>query len=233
MLKNKKIKTKEEWADIFAEAKHGHVLWDGNAIDPTNPTHAFNTAQNFVAHSKHLGFFKEGDRILDLGCGNGRFAIAFSEMKVEYEGVEPMKECVDFCKKAFIDYDHIKFYHTPINSPEYGLYGETSMIDFKLDYTDHYFNNIICYSVFTHLKTLDIAKNYIKEIKRLLKKDGNLFITFYRSPPNKSADEFIGRTVYNEWDIMTMLNNFEIIYSYGGHTSEYYDQWGLFCRYCF
>jgi SAM-dependent methyltransferase len=232
MLKLKKIanKTKEEWAKIFSKACHGHILWNGNAPDPSNPIHAYDTAHNFVSHAIHLGFFNKGNHILDLGCGNGRFGICFSEMDVTYEGVEPMKECVDFCKEAFFDYPHLNFNHTPVNSPDYGLSGNVEPLNFKLNYPDSFFDDVICYSVFTHLQTLDVAKNYIKEIKRVLKPNGNLFITFYRSPPNKSADPYFGRTVFNEWDILTILNGFDCLFSYGGHTDKFYDQWGMFCR---
>lgn len=224
------IKSEAEWAAIFSKAKHGHILWDGNASDPTNPIHAVTSAHNFVSHGKSLSFFQDGHKILDLGCGNGRFAIEFSNLDVQYEGIEPMIECVNFCKEAFADFSHINFHHLPINSPEYGLKGETDMVDFTLPFPDQFFDDVICYSVFTHLKTLTIAQRYMSEIFRVIKPKGNLFVTFYRSPPNKAADNFIGRTVYNEWDIMTLLNGFDVLYSYGGHTDAYYDQWGLFCR---
>lgn len=234
MLKWKKdtvIKSQENWVKIFSEAKYGHTLWDGNAPDPDNPIHAYNSAHHFVSHARSLGFFRPKSKILDLGCGNGRFAIVFSEMNVKYEGIEPMKECVNFCKGAFREYPHLNFHHTPVNSPDYGLTGDQPPNHFTLDYPNDFFSDIICYSVFTHLQTLEIAQHYMQEMKRVLRPNGNLFITFYRSPPNKAADSYAGRTVYNEWDIMTMLKQFDVLYSYGGHEDKFYDQWGLFCRY--
>lgn len=223
------VKTKEEWAAVFAGAKHGHVLWDGNAPDPTNPAHAYTSAHHFVSHAKCFGFFRDGGRILDLGCGNSRFGIVFSEMDVEYEGVEPMAECVEFAKAAFGDYGHMRFHHTPVNSPDYGLSGGVDPVHFKLDYPDEHFTDLIAYSVFTHLQTVPVAYNYMNEIRRVLRPGGKLFISWYRSPPDKKADPYIGRSVYNEWDIMNMMWGFSFDCTYGGHTGLYYDQWGMFC----
>jgi|688.fasta_scaffold263006_2 SAM-dependent methyltransferase len=230
MKTNNKIRNENDWIKVFAKAKNGHILWDGNAADPSNPKYAIASANTFVNHGKFLGFFQDKAKILDLGCGNGRLAIPFAQKDVQYEGVEPMIECINFCKEAFAGYDHLKFHHVPVNSPEYGLSGGIEMENFTLSYDDQYFDDIICYSVFTHLKTLPIAQRYMQEIKRVLKPNGNFFVSFYRSPPNKTADPYIGRTIYNEWDIMSMLNGFDVLFSYGGHTDHYYDQWGLFCR---
>lgn len=221
--------SKEQWGELFSHAKHGHTLWDGTAPDPHNPIHAHTTAWQFVNYAKEFGFFKKGDKILDLGCGNGRFAIPFSEMDLTYEGTDPMEECIDFCKTTFKPFPHLRFTHTPIHSPEYGLFGDTTSENYRIDHDNETFDNVIVYSVFTHLQTLPAATNYANEVIRVLKPKGRLFCTWYRSPPNKSPDTFIGRTVYNEWDIMTMLKGFEFLHTYGGHTDAYYDQWALFC----
>jgi SAM-dependent methyltransferase len=228
MLKTSTDKNKKEWKQIFSQAKHGHILWDGNAADPSDPEHAYNTAHQFVNFAKNFGMFKQKSKILDIGCGNGRFAICFSEMDVSYEGVEPMKECIDFCHFAFKDFKHLKFNFQPIKSPEYNLNEGTDMSDFTLQYDDNSFDDIIIYSVFTHLKDLRTADRYMQEIKRVLKIGGKLFSTWYRSPPNKNADTYIGRTVYHEWDIINLMQGFKMLFCYGGHSDQYYDQWGAF-----
>ncbi len=233
MLRIKNIskpKSKEDWAKIFANAKFGHVLWDGNVPNPSNPVYAYTTAHHFVNTAKQFGMFVNNNVILDLGCGNGRFGIVFSEMPVQYKGIDPMQECIQFCQYAFNDYSNLEFKHCPLNSPDYGLSGTINPIDFKIPYNDNQFDDVIVYSVFTHLQTLPVAQNYINEIVRVLKPNGRLFSSWYRSPPDKLHNSFAGRSVYNEWDIMNMMNKFKILFTYGGHTGHYYDQWGMFAQ---
>ena len=57
-------------------------------------------------------------------------------------------------------------------------------------------------------------------------------MTWYRSPPDPRANEYCGRTVYNEWDILSMMTGFSCQFSYGGHTAEFFVQWGLFLTRC-
>lgn len=221
-----KSKTKEEWIEKFSLAKAGHVCWDGNAKNPSDPSYAYESAYNFKKHACFLGFFKDNSKILDLGCGNGRMGIIFSEMNVQYYGIDPMLPCIQFCKNTFKEYPHLNFRHMDIWNECSNPTGKILPEKMKLPFPDGYFTDVIAYSVFTHLQTLEVAQNYISEIKRVLK--GNFFCSWYRSPPNKK-DSYVGRTVYQEKDIMNMMNGFNLLYTHGGHSDAFYDQWIMFC----
>ena len=223
-------RTQTEWADVFSEAKHGHILWDGDSPNPTDPNLAYTTAHTFVSYAKDNGMFKKGSNILDLGCGNGRFGIVFSEMEVTYEGIDPMKQCIEFCKWAFEDFGHINFHHTPVQHPEYGLTGEVPKEKFTLNYPDATFDDVIVYSVFTHLQTLETAQQYMNEVKRVMKPRARLFVTWYRSPPDPKTDTTVNRTVYREADIINMMSRLQFNSTYGGHSGEFYDQWSIFAE---
>lgn len=220
---------KEKWCKVFSEAKHGHILWDGNATDPSNPQYAYDSAWDFVEQAQSLKFFQKDHRVLDLGCGNGRLAIPFSEMRVSYVGIDPVRESIAFCKKAFKNYTHLDFQFADIYNESFNPCGEISPDDYRIPFGNDHFDDVIAYSVFTHLQTLNVARNYMSEIKRTLKPGGKFFCSWYRSPPNPRPESFVGRTVYYESEIMTLLQGFTCELSYGGHTDQYYDQWGLFC----
>jgi SAM-dependent methyltransferase len=223
-------KSKSEWLELFSHAKDGHILWDGNAENPYDPIHAYNRSHQFVSHAESLGFFKSGDRVLDLGCGNGRFGIALSERHVLYEGIDPMLPCIDFCKFAFEGCSNLNFSHIDVCNDVSNPSGKVQPENFAIPFEANYFENVICYSIFTHLETLGVAQHYISEISRVLKPNGKLFITCYRSPPDPKPDININRTVYSESDIINMMNDFKFLHTYGGHSAMFYDQWAIFCQ---
>lgn len=223
-------KTKEQWAEVFSTAKAGHVMWDGNAEDPYDPVHAYTTSKEFIQFGQTLGFFKKGDKILDIGCGNGRFCIPLSEMIVNYTGIDPMLEQIIFCQNAFKDYKHLKFAHCDVRNEVFNPNGSIPPEQYRFPFPDGYFDDIIAYSVFTHLQTLLVASHYMDEVRRTLKTGGKFFVTWYRSPPDPIENNFVGRTVYHEWDIMTIMQGFKFQVTYGGHTAGFYDQWGIFCE---
>lgn len=229
MLKINIAKTQDQWIEIFSHAKHGHILWDGNAPDPYNPKHAYTSSHHFVDYAHQMNCFKYGDKILDIGCGNGRLAIAFTDYNVCYEGIDPMKEQIDFSKWAFKDYENFKFHWIDVYNEHFNPQSLIKPEDFSFQYDDNSFDFVIAYSVFTHLQTYSAAELYMNEIKRVLKPGGSFFSSWYRSPPNERTD-YIGRTTYLESEIMTLLNGFKFTLTYGGHSAEYYDQWGIYAN---
>ena len=101
--------------------------------------------------------------ILDLGCGVGRHSILFA--------------LNNFYVYSF-DISEVGIGETKKWSEELNL----SNIDFKvgdmlsLPYEDNSIDSIICYNVISHSDTIGVV-NAIQEIKRVLKHDGEAFIT--------------------------------------------------------
>lgn len=222
------MKSKEEWTKLFSKAKHGHILWDGNHPDPKNPIHVHRKSHETVNNLSRFGFFQEGASVLDLGCGNGRLCVALTEKAIKcYVGMDAMKESIDFCKETFADYaKRFAFKHMDVYNEYANPKGSVQPEHMSLPFTDEAFDNIVVYSVFTHLQNLPAASRYMSELRRVLKKGGKLFTTWYRSPPNPATTE-VGRTVYPEWEIMTLLSGLKFDYTYGGHSPDFFDQWGV------
>ena len=64
---------------------------------------------------------REGNRILDVGCGTGLLAVAsepFLGQGGKYIGIDVMKKDVDFCRKHY-PYASFEFVHFDVNNPAY------------------------------------------------------------------------------------------------------------------
>ena len=96
-------------------------------------------------------------KILDLGCGNARNLIPFSEKEFECYGVDFSEEMIKLSKKR--------------------LKAEFKVGDIlKIPCKDNYFDYIVCVAAFHHVKKEDQQKG-LQEIKRVLKPGGKLYLT--------------------------------------------------------
>ena len=111
-------------------------------------------------------------KILDLGCGNGRYSIPFAKNKFECYGIDFSKNMINNSKESF----------KKNNLKATFKQGTLTKIPFK----DDTFNYIICLASFHHLNKKEQSTS-LKEMKRVLKPKGKLFIAVW----NKWQPRFI------------------------------------------
>ncbi|MDR1992235.1 MAG: methyltransferase domain-containing protein [Nitrososphaerota archaeon] len=98
----------------------------------------------------------EGDKVLDVGCGNGRLIYEISRRaKIQAYGIDISPNMIATCQQR---YPNITF---EISSGE------------KLNFANHSFDMLIICCVLHHLNNAD---NFVKEARRVLKQDGILII---------------------------------------------------------
>lgn len=102
-----------------------------------------------------------GLKILDAGSGNGGTSIAFTEAGAVVSGVEVSEELVDIARR-FADANNAR--------PEFILYGGK-----KMPFGDNTFDAVLSISVLEHI---DDPVNYLREISRVLKPGGYLYLAF-------------------------------------------------------
>jgi SAM-dependent methyltransferase len=115
--------------------------------------------------------------ILDFGCGVGRVVRQWKTLRgPEVYGTDYNPELIDWCRK------HLTFAHFQCNT-----------LAAKLDYEEEKFDFIYALSVFTHLPE-DLADAWLKELRRVLKPDGYLYLTTHgahylatRTPAERAA----------------------------------------------
>ena len=108
-------------------------------------------------------YTKEGDRVLDYGCGNGRLLELFNDKKIEYLGVDPSQKLVDLAKKRYPSGEFSK-----INL------GQTS-----LAFQDNFFNASYSIAVFHHFPSDDYRQKMAQEIYRVTKPEGYIIVTVW------------------------------------------------------
>jgi len=122
---------------------------------------------------KAVKFFKKGGvkRILDLGCGSGRHLIYLAKRGFDVYGFDISKQGIKIAREWF---------------KEEKLKANLRIGDFykKLPFKDNFFDAIISIAALHHGKIGDIRK-LIKEMKRVLKPQGLIFITAHKMLPKK------------------------------------------------
>jgi len=107
-----------------------------------------------------------GDKVLDLGCGNGRYYQFIMEKEGEYFGADNSEKLIEICKKKY---------------PE----GKFQTADaLNLPYPDNYFDKIYSIAVLHHIPSDEFRLQFLKEARRVLKQDGLMIATtwnFYRT----------------------------------------------------
>jgi SAM-dependent methyltransferase len=123
--------------------------------------------------------------VLDIGCGVGRLAIGIEESPHtcrSYTGVDVDREAIKWAQTHLWQNKKREFQFLDIANERYNPDGALKMDDgFRLPFVKGEFTIIYLYSVFTHLRCPDI-KVYLREFKRLLSRNGSVFLTGFFEP---------------------------------------------------
>ncbi|MCD5396277.1 MAG: class I SAM-dependent methyltransferase [Candidatus Pacebacteria bacterium] len=135
-------------------------------------------------------FIQKGDRILDLGCGNGRLYEIKNE--TEYFGVDFSEKMIEIAKKRY---------------PQ----GKFLVADaFSLPFKDHFFDKVFCLSVFHHIPSKFYREQFLKETKRVLKKDGLLVLTVWNLLPKRKTKSLLLKYTFLKLIGKSKLDFFDI-----------------------
>jgi len=131
-------------------------LWNNIATD-------FSHTRNYVwEYIRNLtDYAKPGMKILDLGCGNGRLYEIFKDKNIDYIGIDISEKLI---RLAQTKYPETQF-----------LVGDGLDLPFK----DNSFDVVYSIAVFHHIPSQALRIQFLKEAKRVLKKDGKIILTVW------------------------------------------------------
>jgi SAM-dependent methyltransferase len=137
--------------------------------------------ESWVAAFVREAGLRPDERVLDLGCGVGRTAVALTRFmgpQGSYEGIDIVRPSIEWCQRTITPrFPNFRFTHADVFNCHYNAGGGVLACDFRLPYPDGEFDLVFLTSIFTHLVPRD-ARNYLREIQRVLEPGGRCFNTF-------------------------------------------------------
>ncbi len=136
----------------------------------------------FRGYFIEVGGLEPTHRVLDVGCGFGRMAVALSDYlrpPGEYHGFDVHRGGIRWCRRHIAArYPAFHFRHLDLVNREYNPRGRLAAAEVELPYASGSFDFAIATSVFTHLLPRD-GLRMLAEIARVLRPGGTLFATFF------------------------------------------------------
>lgn len=148
-------------------------------------------------------YVKDHEKILDLGCGNGRLFEIFKSKEIEYFGVDNSKELIEIAKK---------------NIPYLNFQIADAL---KLPFPDNFFDKVFSVAVFHHVPSKKFRLQFLNEAKRVLKPQGKLVLTVWGLWKNKRFLKLILK--FNVLTILkkTKLDLNDVFIPWQGKTERY------------
>lgn len=103
-----------------------------------------------------------GEKVLDLGCGNGRYFPFFKEKRINYFGIDFSEKLIEIAKNKY---------------PE----GNFQVGDaLNLPFPENFFDKVYSIATLHHIPSKEFRLQFLKEIKKILKPEGILILTVWR-----------------------------------------------------
>jgi len=110
---------------------------------------------------------KNRDKILDVGCGNGRLLEAFKDKEIEYTGVDSSEKLISIAIKKYSKFKIQNFDFKVLNILELGSLPQT-----KFDY-------VFCVAVLQHIPGSDLQIAALKQLKNKVSDNGKIIISVW------------------------------------------------------
>lgn len=116
-------------------------------------------------------YIKNGQKILDAGCGNGRLFFSFlKDYRVEYHGVDNSEKLIEIAQNK-----SLKSQVSSLKQVSSIKFQVSNIMD--LPFEDNQFDLVFCIATFHHLPDKKLRLQALSEMRRVLKPGGYLLMT--------------------------------------------------------
>mgnify|MGYP001336657117 CR=1 FL=1 len=153
--------------------------------------------EELVPLARHI---ESGDKVLDLGCGNGRLFGLLREKNINYFGIDSSEELIKIAKEKYPEESH-KF---------------STAEALNLSFPENYFNKIYCIAVLHHIPSEKFRLKFLEEAKRVLKPKGILVLTVWNLWSKKETLWFLLKYTILRFFGKSKLDPKDILYPWKG-----------------
>lgn len=140
------------------------------------------SGEELVEKLVRLADLNDHSRVLDVGSGVGRLAVALTrhlDSSASYEGLDIVPSGIEWCNTQITPrYPNFRFTLADVFNHEYNPHGRFKASEYRFPYDDSSFDLAVLVSVFTHMLPDDM-NHYIQEIQRVLKPGGRCYTTYF------------------------------------------------------
>jgi len=148
-------------------------------------------------------YTKEGEKVLDVGCGNGRFLDLLGEKKIDYTGVDNSEEQIREAQKKYPDRNFLVA--DALNLP----------------FPDDSFDKVFLIAVLHHIPSINLRIKVLTELQRVLKPRGYLLLTVWR-PPLAEILKLISKYSFLKLIRRSKMDFFDVLVPWGNRVERYY-----------
>ena len=141
-------------------------------------------------------FIKQGDKILDLGCGNGRFFDLLKAKNIFYTGIDSSEQLIKTAEQKYSNYG-AKFLISDV---------------LKLSFPENSFDAVVSLAVLHHIPSEQNRQIFFEQIKKVLKSNGILFLTSWNLWQNPKAVWLLFKYTFLKLLGKSDLDFFDIFY---------------------
>ena len=148
-------------------------------------------------------YIMAGEKILDLGCGNGRLFEFLKNKKVDYIGIDSSEKLIETAKKKF---PKAKFQRADA---------------LNLPFPNNFFDKIYSIAVLHHIPSEEFRLQFLREAKRVLKPEGLLILTVWKFHQPKELYLILRYTI-SKLIVKSKLDWKDIFEPWGTKIKRYY-----------
>jgi len=140
----------------------------------------FSRTRNFVSIDLRMlsGYSQAGEKVLDLGCGNGRLFEVLKQKEVEYTGVDFSEKLTQIAKRRY---------------PEAEFKVGNAL---ELPFTPGFFDKVYSISVLQHIPSEEFRLQFLREALRVLKSKGLLILRVWDLWRTKKGKRLIFKYIF-------------------------------------
>lgn len=166
---------------------------------------------------KLAGMVKDGDRVLDVGCGNGRLLSAFADKKIEYVGVDNSEKLIEAARENLDSRLRGNDKNKAGARNDKFLVADILELD-KLSEKD--FDYIFCIAVLHHLPGEDLRLKALEQMKNKIKPGGKIILTVWNLWSQKKFGWLIYKYVWLRLIGLNKMDCNDILFDWKNNQGE-------------